>query len=46
MFGPGDVRLAHAADESVPLDEVEACARVIAAWVVQELGPATGTATA
>ena len=22
VFGPGDVRLAHAADESVPLDEV------------------------
>jgi acetylornithine deacetylase len=39
VFGPGDVRLAHAADESVPLDEVEACARVLAAWVVQELGP-------
>jgi acetylornithine deacetylase len=38
MFGPGDVRLAHAADERVPLAEVEACARVLAAWVVQELG--------
>ena len=30
----------HAADESVPLDEVEACARVLAAWVVRELEPA------
>jgi acetylornithine deacetylase len=38
IFGPGDVRVAHAADEHVPLDEVEACARVLAAWVADELG--------
>jgi acetylornithine deacetylase len=38
MFGPGDVRLAHGADERVPLAEVEACARVLAAWVADELG--------
>jgi acetylornithine deacetylase len=38
MFGPGDVRLAHGADERVPLHEVEACARVLAAWVVEQLG--------
>jgi len=38
IFGPGDVRQAHAADEFVPLDEVEACARVLAAWVASELG--------
>jgi acetylornithine deacetylase len=38
MFGPGDVRLAHAANERVPLAEVEACARVLAAWVAEELG--------
>ena len=37
MFGPGDVRDAHAADEHVALDEVVACARVLAAWVVCEL---------
>jgi acetylornithine deacetylase len=37
-FGPGDVRLAHAADESVPLDEVEACARILARWVTREIG--------
>ncbi len=37
IFGPGDVRLAHGADEHVPLAEVEACARVLAAWVAQEL---------
>ena len=33
IFGPGDVRVAHSADEYVPLDEVETCARVLAAWV-------------
>ena len=38
IFGPGDVKLAHSADERVPLAEVEACARTIAAWVVRELG--------
>ena len=38
IFGPGDVRVAHAANESVPLDEVEACARVLAAWVLREIG--------
>jgi acetylornithine deacetylase len=37
VYGPGDVRLAHGADERVPLAEVEACARVLAAWVAQEL---------
>ena len=31
IFGPGDVRVAHSADEHVPLDEVETCARVLAA---------------
>jgi acetylornithine deacetylase len=38
IFGPGDVRVAHSADESVPLDEVETCARVLAAWVRREIG--------
>jgi acetylornithine deacetylase len=33
IFGPGDVRVAHSADEHVPLAEVETCARVLAAWV-------------
>ena len=32
IFGPGDVRIAHSADERVPLDEVADCARVLAAW--------------
>jgi acetylornithine deacetylase len=39
IFGPGDVRVAHSADEYVPIDEVETCARVLAAWVVREIGP-------
>lgn len=38
IFGPGDVRVAHSADEYVPLDEVEACARVLAEWVRSEIG--------
>ncbi|MGK2851627.1 MAG: ArgE/DapE family deacylase [Candidatus Limnocylindrales bacterium] len=37
IFGPGDVRVAHSADEYVPLDEVVDCARVLAAWVEREL---------
>jgi acetylornithine deacetylase len=37
IFGPGDVKVAHSADEHVPLDEVETCARVLAAWVRAEL---------
>ena len=37
IFGPGDVRVAHSANESVPLDEVETCARVLAEWVRREL---------
>jgi acetylornithine deacetylase len=38
IFGPGDVRVAHSADEHVPLDEVETCARVLAEWVLSEIG--------
>ena len=38
IFGPGDVRVAHSADEHVPLAEVVECARVLAVWVVRELG--------
>ena len=37
IYGPGDVRVAHSADERVPLAEVEACARVLATWIVDEL---------
>jgi len=45
IFGPGDVRVAHSADEHVPIDEVETCARVLAEWVRTEIGgiePAAG----
>ena len=35
IFGPGDVRVAHSADEHVSLAEVADCARVLAAWVVR-----------
>ena len=38
IFGPGAVRVAHSADEFVSLAEVADCARVLAAWVVRELG--------
>ncbi len=37
IFGPGDVRVAHSADEHVPIAEVEECARVLAEWVRREL---------
>ncbi|HET8786346.1 MAG TPA: ArgE/DapE family deacylase [Candidatus Limnocylindrales bacterium] len=40
IFGPGDVRVAHSADEHVPLGEVETCARVLAEWVRSEIGEA------
>ncbi len=45
IFGPGDVRVAHSADEHVSIDEVETCARVLAAWVRREIGGASGGAT-
>lgn len=38
IFGPGHIAKAHSADESVPIDDVVDCARVLAAWVVRELG--------
>ncbi len=38
IFGPGDIAFAHSADEHVSLAEVADCARVLAAWVVRELG--------
>ena len=37
IFGPGDVRVAHSADEHVPISQVEDCAHVLAAWVRREL---------
>jgi acetylornithine deacetylase len=37
IFGPGDPRVAHAADEHVPLDEVARCARVLAVWLHRQM---------
>lgn len=37
IFGPGDKRVAHAADEWVSVEDVATCARVLAAWLVREL---------
>ncbi len=37
IFGPGDKRVAHSADEWVSVDEVADCARTLAAWLVREL---------
>ena len=38
IFGPGDVRIAHSADEWVSIEEVVTCSRVLTAWVERELG--------
>jgi acetylornithine deacetylase len=38
IFGPGDVKFAHSADEFVPIAEVATCARVLAGWVLREIG--------
>jgi acetylornithine deacetylase len=37
IFGPGNVNVAHGADEHVSLAQVEDCARVLAAWLRKEL---------
>jgi acetylornithine deacetylase len=37
IFGPGDARFAHSADERVPLAEVADCARVLAEWLAHQL---------
>jgi acetylornithine deacetylase len=39
IFGPGDKRVAHSADEWVSVADVATCARVLAAWLVRELIP-------
>ena len=38
QYGPGDVALAHAADESVALDEVHTAARALAVLAVEMCG--------
>ena len=40
LYGPGDPEFAHSIDEQVPLEEVAACARVLAVWVMRALAPA------
>jgi acetylornithine deacetylase len=37
IFGPGDARTAHVADEHVPLAEVADCARALAEWIHRSL---------
>jgi acetylornithine deacetylase/succinyl-diaminopimelate desuccinylase-like protein len=37
IFGPGNVKFAHSANEHVPIAQVEDCARVLAEWVRREL---------
>ncbi|MEO5704996.1 MAG: ArgE/DapE family deacylase [Candidatus Limnocylindrales bacterium] len=37
IYGPGDKRVAHSADEWVSVNEVADCARTLAAWLVREL---------
>ena len=39
IFGPGDKRIAHTANEWVSVREVVDCARALAAWLVRELVP-------
>jgi acetylornithine deacetylase len=39
IFGPGDKRIAHTANEWVSVREVVDCARTLAAWLVRELVP-------
>ena len=39
-FGPGDVRLAHSIDESVPVDDLVDCARALAVAAVRFCGAA------
>jgi len=38
MYGPGDVKVAHAADENVPIAEIVECAEVLARWIRDRLG--------
>lgn len=38
VFGPGDVRHAHSPDESVPIDDLEQAARVVALAILRTCG--------
>ena len=39
IFGPGNVKVAHSADENVPIGQVEDCAKVLATWLRRLLLP-------
>jgi acetylornithine deacetylase len=40
LFGPGDLRYAHAVNEMVPVDQVVACAKILAMTIVDWCGVA------
>ena len=40
IYGPGDIHVAHSADEWTSLLQVVECGRVLAAWLERELLPA------
>jgi acetylornithine deacetylase len=40
IYGPGDIHVAHSADEWTPLLQVVECSRVLAGWLERELRPA------
>ena len=42
LFGPGHLRVAHAADEYVDLEDVEICASVLTHWVESLTGDSIG----
>lgn len=42
MFGPGDIRLAHAPDESVPIAELEAATRALVVAILRYCGVVGG----
>ena len=39
IYGPGDIHVAHSADEWTSLRQVVDCSRVLAAWLERELLP-------
>jgi acetylornithine deacetylase len=39
IYGPGDIHVAHSADEWTPLEQVVDCARALATWLERELLP-------
>jgi acetylornithine deacetylase/succinyl-diaminopimelate desuccinylase-like protein len=37
MYGPGSARVAHSANEYVPVEEVSVCAEVLSEWMSEVL---------